>query len=103
MGFLTIDFGDFSLAKGKKARLPFAFLFDTLRTYFLIFEEMRPARGERFHFSFPLCNHLIKTTSLGRVHVSSGCITYGFIIHTVTLESFGLIPAVNYLDSDILQ
>lgn len=59
--------------------------------------------GDIFHSSFPKCNHLIKTTSLGHVLVSTGRITYDFIIHTVTLEGFGLIPAVNYLDSDILQ
>ena len=45
----------------------------------------------------------MKTTSLGHVLVSTECITYDFIIHMVTLESFSLTPAVNYLDSDILQ
>ena len=95
----------FNSAKGKKAQILFTFPFDRLSTYtyFFIFEEMRPAIGEMFHSSFPKCNHLIKTTSLGHVLVSTECITYDFIIHMVTLESFSLTPAVNYLDSDILQ
>lgn len=59
--------------------------------------------GDIFHSSFPKCNHLIKTTSLGHVLVSTGCITYDFIIRTVSLEDFDPIPAVDYLDSDILQ
>ena len=105
-GIFTIDFGDFNSAKGKKAQILFTFPFDRLSTYTHFFSSLKrwdPAIGEMFHSSFPKCNHLIKTTSLGHVLVSTECITYDFIIHTVTLESIGLTPAVNYLDSDILQ
>lgn len=58
--------------------------------------------GDIFHYCTK-CNHLIKTTSLRPILVSTGYITYYFIIPTVTLEGCSLIPAVNYLDSDILQ
>lgn len=64
---------------------------------------MWPAVGEIYHSSFSKCNHLIKITSVGHVPGRTGCITHDFIMHTVTLEGFDLVPAVNYLDSDILQ
>lgn len=91
--------------KKKKAQILFTFLAERLSTYiyFLIFEEMWPAIGDIFHSSFPECNHLIKTTSLGHVLVRTRCTIHNFTTHTVTWESFGLIPAVNYLDSDIVQ
>lgn len=64
---------------------------------------MWPAGGEILHSSFSPCNHLIQTTSLGHALGRTGHITQDFIKHTVTWDGSDLTPAVNYLDSDILQ
>lgn len=90
----------------KEAQILFTFLFDRWSAYiysFLIFEEMWPALGDTFHSALSKCNHLIKTPSLGHALQRTGRVTHDFILHTVTLDGFDLIPAVNYLDSDMLQ
>lgn len=64
---------------------------------------MWPAIGNIVPFSFSKCNHLIETTSVGHALGRTGCITHNFIMHTIALDGFDLILAVNYFDSDILQ